>query len=103
MKSRFEVIILPQAESDSQQIYDWLCKRSPQGAENWYQAFVEAVENIAQQGEIYGAAPEAEFLRKAIQQKLFKTPKGKTYRILYEIEGEKLYLLHIRAPGQKLT
>lgn len=103
MKRRFDVIILPQAESDSQQIYNWLFKRSPQGAENWYQAFVEAVDNIAQQGEIYGFAPEAEHLKRVVQQKLFRTSKGRTYRIIYEIEGEKLFLLHVRAPGQKLA
>jgi len=103
MKPRFNVIILPQAESDSQQIYNWLHKRSPQGAENWYQALVDAVENIAQQGEIYGLAPEAEHLKRTVQQKLFRTPKGRTYRIMYEIEKDNLFLLHIRTPGQKLT
>lgn len=103
MKPRFDVIILPQAESDSQQIYDWLYERSPQGAENWYLAFVEAVEDVAQHGDIYGLAPEAEHLKRAIQQKLFRSPKGRTYRIVYEIEGQKLFLLHVRAPGQKLA
>lgn len=82
MSRRFTVVILPQAESDSQQIYDWLYKMSPQGAETWYQAFVEAVEDIAQQGDIYGLAPEAEHMKRVIQQKLFKTPKGRVYRIV---------------------
>lgn len=103
MKRRFDVIILPQAESDTEQIYNWLHNQSPQGAEAWYRVFIEAVENIAQQGGIYGLAPEAEPMKRVIQQKLFRTPKGRTYRILYEIEESQVFLLHVRAPGQKLV
>jgi plasmid stabilization system protein ParE len=98
---KLTLIILPQAEQDADLIYHWLHGRSPQGAKAWYDALLLAFENLSLQGHIYSLAPEAAPMKRAIQQKLFKTARGRTYRILYEIEDEQLFVLHIRAPGQK--
>lgn len=103
MSERFEIVVLPRADKDAQRIFEWLRKQSPQGAATWYSTFLEAVERLAQQGDVYGLAPEAESIKRPIRQKLFRTSRGRTYRILFEIDRDRLYVLHVRAPGQKLV
>lgn len=102
MSSRFAVTVLPQAEQDADLIFAWLHGKSRQGALAWYEAFSAALQELAHQGDIYNYAPESERVKRPVRQKLFKTSRGRTYRILFEIEADQLYILHIRAPGQKL-
>jgi hypothetical protein len=33
---------------------------------------------------------------------MFKTRHGRTYRLLYVVRGDLIYLLHVRGPGQDL-
>ena len=100
MNNPFSVMILPQAESDADSIFDWLFQKSPQGALRWYDEFQLALHDLVEQGDVFALAPEAGRLDRRIQQKLFSTPRGRTYRILYEIDAKQLFVLHIRAPGQ---
>ena len=102
MSIRFAVTVLPQAEQDADSIFDWLQGKSRQGALAWYEALGIALQELARQGDIHNYAPESERVKRPVRQKLFKTLRGRTYRILYEIEADQLYILHIRAPGQKL-
>lgn len=102
MNHRFSVIVLPQASTDAESIFDWLKTKSPQGARTWYEALMKAFQDLEEQGHIYALAPEVKKMKRAIWQKQFRTPHGRTYRILYEIESDQLYILHIRAPGQKM-
>jgi hypothetical protein len=45
-------------------------------------------------------APESAEVDYPVQQFLFKTPRGRKYRILYTIVGDEVRVLHVRGPGQ---
>ena len=83
------------------EIFDWLEKRSPQGAATWYNALFEAVGKIVEEPEGYSSVSEAlpRWNRK-IHQALFKTPRGRRYRIVFEWTENEIRILRVRGPGQ---
>jgi plasmid stabilization system protein ParE len=93
--------ILERAREDVQRIFDWLERRSPQGAVNWYVALVDAVERIAENPESYAITSEAlPRWNREIHQALFKTPRGRRYRIIFELTETEIRILRVRGPGQ---
>jgi plasmid stabilization system protein ParE len=93
--------ILARARADIDRIFDWLEKRSPQGAATWYNALFDAVGRIVGNPESYASAAEAlpRWNRK-IQQALFKTTRGNRYRIVFELAETEIRILRVRGPGQ---
>jgi plasmid stabilization system protein ParE len=92
--------ILERARTDVDNIFDWLVHRSVRGAITWYLAFGRAVEKIAAAPESYAAAPEADLLGRPLRQSLFKTRRGRIYRIVFEFTDTETVLLRVRGPGQ---
>ena len=56
---RFTVTVLGRARGDLAEIYFWLSKRSVEGAERWYEAFLEALERLRKDADIYAAAAKS--------------------------------------------
>jgi plasmid stabilization system protein ParE len=77
--------ILERARTDVDEIFNWLVRRSVRGAIAWYLAFGQAVEKIAASPETFGEAPEAGRLGRPLRQTLFKTRRGRFYRIVFEL------------------
>jgi plasmid stabilization system protein ParE len=96
----YTVRTLPRAEFDAQQIYDWIKEQSPQGAERWWWAFLDACDRLKQQPLSYALAPEAEWSDREVRQILFKTPRGRYYRALYVVVEDEVRVLRVRGPGQ---
>lgn len=96
----FQVLLLRRAQTDIDSIYTWLAKRSARGAANWYAAFLDAAAALERDAEFCAAAPEAKRLRLDLRQRLFKTPRGRAYRILFMIVGMQARVLRVRGPGQ---
>ena len=96
----FRLRILPRAERDAQQIFDWLRARSPDGAIRWWFAFDGAVHNLVDHPHGYGLAPETESVRYDLRQFLFKTRRGRRYRGVFVVVGDEVRVLRIRGPGQ---
>jgi len=88
------------ARSDVDRIFDWLVRRSAQGAIAWYLAFGHAVARIAEDGEKLGLAPEGERLKRNFRQALFKTRRGRIYRIVFEVTDSEVLILRVRGSGQ---
>jgi plasmid stabilization system protein ParE len=97
---RFQVIILGRARSDVESIYEWFSKRSPFGAVAWYAAFWDATQKLRTDPESCGMAPEAEIVGIPLRQSIFRTRRGKRYRILLTVIGNEVRLLRVRGPGQ---
>lgn len=77
--------ILARARKDIERIFDWLEKRSPQGAVAWYNALFHAVEKIAENPGTYPIISEAlPRWNRTIHEALFKTSRGRCYRIVFE-------------------
>lgn len=100
--SRFIVSILPRAELDLATVSEWLHNHSPQGAANWLSAFGRTVEQLTLNPAIFGSAPESVPLERTIKQAIFKTRRGKNYRIVFVVEGSKVFILRVRGPGEPL-
>ena len=93
--------ILTRAREDIDYIFDWLERRSPQGATSWYDALFKAVGIIGDNPERYAMLSDAlpRWNRK-IHQALFKTPRGHRYRIIFEVSEREILILRVRGSGQ---
>lgn len=96
----FTVRELPKAKQDKHSIFRWLDERSPAGAAAWLNAYDAFIERLKQGAPSFGEAPENEDCNLDVRQGLFKTRRGRVYRALFFIEGQDVYVLRVRGPGQ---
>jgi plasmid stabilization system protein ParE len=92
--------LVERARADVDHIFNWLARRSVQGAITWYMAFGRALETIAASPERFAAAPESRPLARHLQQSLFKTRRGRVYRIVFVVLETEILILRVRGPGQ---
>ena len=93
---------LPRAKADKRAILVWLLKeRSPQGGKAWLKAYDDLLVRLEQDAARHGHALENDDCQHLdVQQALFKTRRGRGYRVLFFIEGSDVYVLRVRGPGQ---
>jgi len=96
----YSVIILPRADRDFQQIYEYNRQSSKKGADAWANAFYRALKRLHSQPTALALAPESENYQEDIRQLLFKTRQGLTYRALFVTRGDRVLIIHLRGPGQ---
>ena len=92
--------IVERARSDVDDIFNWLMNRSVQGAISWYLTFRQALENLALSPESSPVAAESQPLERQLRQALFKTRRGRVYRIVFEVSDSEVMILRVRGPGQ---
>jgi plasmid stabilization system protein ParE len=97
---KFTVSVLQRAQADAEWIFGWIANRSPQGAAQWGRAYDATVQELSRDAAQWGLAPENEEVGIELRQKLFKTRRGRPYRLLYTIVGKEVRLLRVRGPGQ---
>jgi plasmid stabilization system protein ParE len=100
---KFRIKIIWRAERDIDQILSWLGERSTQGAKSWKIALRNALATLADTAESFGHAPENEDQELDVRQMMFRTSKGRNYRLLYTIDDDTVYVMHVRSPGQDLV
>ena len=96
----FYVKALRKAEADVRSITKYLYERSPQGAAAWLDAYRQARARLASNADSCGQAEEDEHLDIDVRQALFKTRRGRVYRMLFTIVGNEVRILRVRGPGQ---
>ena len=99
----FEVILLPQAELDLEEILSWLRQRSPQGARLWLERWMVVLQSLEDSADRCGDAPENGRYPSRIQQYVFRTRKGNPYRVIFTVRECAVYILHIRGMGQLIV
>lgn len=92
--------IVGRAQSDADDIFNWLARRSVQGAIAWYSAFLHAAGQIAASPEAFAEAAESRPLDRPLRQSLFRTRRGRAYRIVFEVSDSEVFILRVRGPGQ---
>jgi plasmid stabilization system protein ParE len=92
--------IVQRAQLDVDAIFNWLAPRSVQGAISWYLAFRRAIDKISESPESFAQAAESPRLGIQVRQALFKTRRGRTYRIVFEATETEIMILRVRGPGQ---
>lgn len=97
----FRVVLSEEAERNLQEQGDWLHSQSPNGAAAWLQAAKDAIESLRSRPLRNALAPESRFRKHEIRQQFFKTRRGRIYRILYYVEGDTVWVTHVRGPRQR--
>lgn len=97
----FQVRLLRRGQSDVDDIYLWLRKRSPAGAVAWYAAFLERLDDLSSNATACSIAPESQRLDFELRQAFFRTRRGRTYRLLFMLREEEVLVLRVRGPGQR--
>ena len=96
----FTVRELQKAKLDKRSVFAWLNERSPAGAIAWLDAYDSLLERLQQNAAACGEAPESHACDFDVRQALFKTRRGRVYRVLFFLEGHDVYILRLRGPGQ---
>uniref|UniRef100_A0A7C2JY70 Type II toxin-antitoxin system RelE/ParE family toxin n=1 Tax=Schlesneria paludicola TaxID=360056 RepID=A0A7C2JY70_9PLAN len=95
------VVIHGLAEQDVDTIYSWLGKRSRAGAVRWYAALLQSIDSLKVRPERCPLAQESKRLGVSIREQLFRTRRGRRYRLLFLIDQDTVRVLRIRGPGQE--
>lgn len=96
----FAVYELPKALLDKRHIFAWLFERSPQGAAAWLNAYDEMVERLRTAAASLALAQENSELDLETREIMFKTKRGRVYRAVFHLDGENVFILRVRGPGQ---
>lgn len=97
---KFSVILQPRAHRQLKQTVRWISERSPDGANRWLDAFDRVLDQLEENPEGCGLAPENSLVNREIRQTLFKTPRGRSYRVVFTVIESEVRVLAIRGPGQ---
>lgn len=87
----YRVNIKPTAEKDLEQRYLQIAEDSPENAMNWYLGLITAIEKLEVMAERCPIAPEDADLKLGIRHLIVGS-----YRVLYQINGQHVDVLHIR-------
>lgn len=94
------VSVTHRAAQDVDIIFDWLAKRSSDGARRWYSVYLQTVKSLPETALSGTRAPEADALKIDLQQAIFKTRRGNRYRALYLLADDTIHVVVVRGFGQ---
>ncbi len=97
---KFQVVITPSAKADIFETNTWLLENYPDLADRWLWGISEAITSLHKFPERYPVSPESKAFDVVVRQ-LFYGKKPHTYRILFSIKGEKVYILRVRSTKQQ--
>ncbi len=86
-----KVEITAQAKSEVDAAYGWIRAEAPVRAAAWRQGLLDVAQTLERFPNRCPLAPESETLAQPIRQLLYGA-----YRILYMVEGDTVYVLHVR-------
>jgi plasmid stabilization system protein ParE len=89
------VIILPSAERDIGEAYEWLAEQDAEAAIRWYNRLLEVVLSLDTFPERCPLAPETNFLDEKIRE-IFQGRRRNKYRILFTMSENEVHVLHVR-------
>ncbi|HEV8001302.1 MAG TPA: type II toxin-antitoxin system RelE/ParE family toxin [Planctomycetaceae bacterium] len=96
----FSVKLGGRAQADVDHIYKWINAKSARGAINWYGAFLDAAAKLRVDPARHPKALDCEHLSEEIRECFFRTPRGRSYRLLFVIRSSEVRILRVRGPGQ---
>jgi len=91
----YQVIILPVAERDIGEAYEWLAAQDEVAAIRWYNRLLEVILSLDTFPERCPLAPESKSFNRDIRQILHGRRQHK-YRILFTVSERIVHVLHVR-------
>lgn len=92
----YRVIITPQAETDLRTIYRYIRDEAPRAARDWIRRARQSAKNLARHPERCPLAPESASFQEPIRELFFGSGNRGTYRFLFVVLGNNIYVLHVR-------
>lgn len=99
---RYSVSLTRNARRNVRGILSYLRERSHQGAQAWYQRWMEVLDLLETCAGSCGLAPEDADYPVHLRQMTFKTRRGLPYRAVFIVRDNECLILHVRGPGQDL-
>ncbi|HUO27461.1 MAG TPA: type II toxin-antitoxin system RelE/ParE family toxin [Candidatus Aquilonibacter sp.] len=93
---RYRVIVTPDAESDLRVTHGYLRDRARRAAGEWIRKIRSSIKTLSRYPERCSPAPESASFEEPIRQLLFGFGNRGTYRILFTVIGDAVYVLHVR-------
>lgn len=97
---QYQVIITPSAKADILEINAWHLENNSSLAEKWLWEISQAILSLSKFPERCLISAESEAFDVSVRQ-LFYGKKPHTYRILFSIQDEKVFVLRIRSTKQR--
>lgn len=94
MSKTYHVVIVPRAYSEMEEIYDWIASEHPLAAEKWRDSLLTIIDELAQFPRRAPLIPQKHYNRKHLRQLIYGKKRG-SYRILFEINGQTVYIRRI--------
>ena len=91
----YQVIILPSAERDIGEAYEWLAEQNAEAAIRWYNRLLEVIFSLDTFPERCSLAPKSEFINSEIRE-IFHGRRQHKYRILFTVSENEVHVLHVR-------
>ena len=91
----YQVIILPSAERDTGEAYEWLAEQDAEAAICWYNRLLRVIFSLDTFPERRPLAPESEFFNVEIRE-IFHGRRQHKYRILFNVSETEVHVLHVR-------
>ncbi|NJK64840.1 MAG: type II toxin-antitoxin system RelE/ParE family toxin [Synechococcaceae cyanobacterium SM2_3_1] len=95
----FQVEITPIAEAQIEQAYRWYRDRDSDFADGWFRGFMNTVATLQEMPQRCALAVEHEVFSEEVRQLIYRKGKS-TYRVLFTIRGERVYVLYVRHSAQ---
>ncbi len=92
---KYQVEVTEQASTEAEEAYLWIADIAPDTAARWFEGLVSKVNSLSTMPERCALAPESAAFHQKIRQLLY----GR-YRILFTIEKDTVYVIHIRHSAQ---
>ena len=104
---RYRVIILPAAERDIGEAYEWIADANIDAAIKWYNQLLAVIFSLDIFPERAPLAPESESFNRQIRE-IFHGRRQHKYRILFTVSENEVHILHVRhgarlAMGESLS
>ena len=96
MAASYTVEITTTALTEAKEANEWLSSQSEDAAQSFRESFIETISSLSQSPFRCMLAPEDKFFSEEIRQILFMS-----YRVMFTVEGEKVFVLHVRHQSQR--
>jgi plasmid stabilization system protein ParE len=90
------VVLTPRAKHNLRTIHAHIFKSAPHAAEDWLDRAERAVVSLGHHPERCPLAPESLSFGKPIRELLFGEGNRGTYRLLFVVADQSVYVLHVR-------
>jgi plasmid stabilization system protein ParE len=90
------IIITPNAEAELRAAYRYIHDRAPEAAREWVKGARRKIKSLARDPERAPLAPESVSFENPIRELFYGSGNRGTYRILFTVLGQQVYVLHFR-------